>query len=258
LKELGFQIISHELCCAIKNGIIVFFYVDDIVFAYCKKDEQIAESIVQELKSKYKLTGGDDLRWFLEIEVIRDRSKKLIWLSQSSYIDKVADSLDSNLKNISFQTPMMQDELLPYNRQASYAEINRYQQIIGSLMDLAVMTRLDIAFAVSRLSRFLVNPGPEHRKTAIRVIIYLRSHRNLGLQLGHGEDFEIATDASFADNTIDRKSSQAYAMKLFGGLIGWRANKQGTVTTSTTEAELLALSQAAKEGQYIYRLRLFA
>jgi hypothetical protein len=84
LKELGFQIISHEPCCAIKNGIIVFFYVDDIVFAYCKKDEQIAESIVQELKSKYKLTGGDDLRWFLEIEVIRDRSKKLIWLSQSS------------------------------------------------------------------------------------------------------------------------------------------------------------------------------
>jgi hypothetical protein len=43
-------------------------------------------------------------------------------------------------------------------------------------------------------------------------------------------------------------------MKLFNGLIGWRANKQDTVTTSTTESELLALSQAAKEGQYIGRL----
>jgi hypothetical protein len=64
----------------------------------------------------------------------------------------------------------------------------------------------------------------------------------------------VASDASFADNTIDRKSSQAYAMKLFNGLIGWRANKQDTVTTSTTEAELLALSQAAKEGQFIGRL----
>jgi len=254
LKELGFQIISHEPCCAIKDGILVFFYVDDIVFAYRKKDEKIIESIVQELKSKYKLTGGDNLKWFLGIEVIRDRSKKLIWLSQSSYIDKIADMLDSNARNINFQTPMTQDELLPYNGQASHAETNKYQRIIGSLMYLAVMTRPDIAFAVSRLSRFLVNPGPEHHKAAIRVIIYLKTYRNLGLQLGHDKHFEIASDASFADNTIDRKSSQAYAMKLFGGLIGWRANKQDTVTTSTTEAELLALSQAAKEGQYIYRL----
>ena len=43
-------------------------------------------------------------------------------------------------------------------------------------------------------------------------------------------------------------------MKLFNGLIGWGANKQDTVTTSTTEAEPLALSQAAKESQYVSRL----
>jgi hypothetical protein len=53
---------------------------------------------------------------------------------------------------------------------------------------------------------------------------------------------------------MDRKSSQAYVMVLFGGVIGWRANKQNTVTTSTTEAELLSLSQGAKEGQYVRRL----
>jgi hypothetical protein len=43
-------------------------------------------------------------------------------------------------------------------------------------------------------------------------------------------------------------------MKLFGGLIGWQVNKQDIVTTSTTEAKLLALSQAAREGQYIHQL----
>ena len=64
----------------------------------------------------------------------------------------------------------------------------------------------------------------------------------------------MASDASFADNSIDRKSSQAYAMKLFGGMIGWRVNKQETVTTSTMEAELLALSQAAKEALFVSRL----
>jgi len=43
-------------------------------------------------------------------------------------------------------------------------------------------------------------------------------------------------------------------MKLFGGVISWRASKQETVTTSTTEAELLALSQAAKEALFVSRL----
>jgi hypothetical protein len=43
-------------------------------------------------------------------------------------------------------------------------------------------------------------------------------------------------------------------MKLFGGLIGWRANKQDTITTLITEAKLLALAQAAKESMYVNRL----
>jgi hypothetical protein len=43
-------------------------------------------------------------------------------------------------------------------------------------------------------------------------------------------------------------------MTLFGGPIAWRANKQDTVTTSSTEAELLALSQTAKEAIFISRL----
>ena len=66
--------------------------------------------------------------------------------------------------------------------------------------------------------------------------------------------FLCASDASFADNSTDRKSSQGYVMTLFGGPIAWRANKQDTVTTSSTEAELLALSQTAKEAIFLSRL----
>jgi hypothetical protein len=100
----------------------------------------------------------------------------------------------------------------------------------------------------------LTNPGLAHQEAADRVLGYLKRTRGLALQLGGGDDFVVYSDASFADDSTDRKSSQAYVMKLFGGLIGWRANKQDTVTTSTTEAELLALAQAAKEGLYMGRL----
>ena len=43
-------------------------------------------------------------------------------------------------------------------------------------------------------------------------------------------------------------------MKLFGGVISWRASKQETVTMSTTEAELLMLSQATKEVLFVSKL----
>jgi len=43
-------------------------------------------------------------------------------------------------------------------------------------------------------------------------------------------------------------------MKLFGGPITWRANKQGIVMTLSIEAELLALLQTVKEAIFISRL----
>jgi hypothetical protein len=54
---------------------------------------------------------------------------------------------------------------------------------------------------------------------------------------------------------VDRKSSQGFILKLFGGAIAWRANKQDTVTTLTTKAELLSLAQAAKEAKFLVWLQ---
>lgn len=251
LKRIGFKAIPQEPCCFIKNGIILFFYVDDIVVAFRKHQEVEARSLIEQLRAKYKMTGGNNLQWFLGIEILRDREKRLIWLSQSSYIDKIANLAQTTQAS---RTPMDKTELSLYEDVAANKSIHAYQRKIGSLLYAAVITRPDIAFAVSRLARFTTNPGPKHHEAADRVLLYLKRTQTLALQFGGDDHFKVASDASFADNTIDRKSSQAYAMKLFGGMIGWRANKQDTVTTSTTEAELLALSQTAKEALYVSRL----
>lgn len=251
LKSLGFKPVPSEPCCLTRNGILIFFYVDDIVFAFSKQMATVAQSLIERLKARYALSGGGDLQWFLGIEIIRDRQKRLIWLSQASFIDKISSLATSQPRS---DTPMGIEELLPYAGKAKGQESRLYQVKIGSLLYAAVITRPDIAFAVSRLARFNCNPSPRHHYAADRVLCYLRRTRALALKFGGGDDFEVASDASFADNTLDRKSSQAYAMKLFGGLIGWRANKQETVSTSTTEAELLALAQAAKEAEFMSRL----
>jgi hypothetical protein len=252
LKALGFQTVPHEPCCLIKDGVIVFFYVDDIILAYHKEKEQEAQQAIKRLQDKYTFTGGNDLQWFLGMEVVRERANRKIQLSQASYSDKISRLADKT--NIRHDTPMASIELQPRRGLATPTEINKFQRKIGSLLFAAVTTRPDIAFATSRLARFLSNPGPGHQDAADRVLLYLQSTKQRALQLGGDTGLQIASDASFADNTMDRKSSQGYAIKLFGGLIAWKANKQDTVTTSTTEAELLALSQVAKEALFISRL----
>ena len=68
------------------------------------------------------------------------------------------------------------------------------------------------------------------------------------------EVLHLSSDASFADDPETRRSTQGYLMKLFNGPIIWQSSKQKTVTTSTTEAELLSLSHTAKETIGLYRL----
>ena len=80
----------HEPCCLTYNGILIFFYVDDIVVAFSRQEAQRAQGLVEKLKNRYSLSGGNELQWFLGIEILRDREKRLIWLSQASYIDKIS------------------------------------------------------------------------------------------------------------------------------------------------------------------------
>jgi hypothetical protein len=147
------------------------------------------------------------------------------------------------------------EELLKSETQATKKSIAVYQQKVGSVLFAAISTRPDIAFAVSRLARHNLNPSDIHHSAVDRVIQYLYSTRSYAIRLGKGDEdknkpmeiFIGSSDASFADNTEDRKSSQGYVLRLYGGPIAWKASKQTTVTTSSTEAELVAASEAAKE-----------
>jgi len=59
--------------------------------------------------------------------------------------------------------------------------------------------------------------------------------------------FLIYSNAAFADNKSTRYSFNRYAIKLFGGMLHFKATKQKTVITASTKVELLALTLIAKE-----------
>lgn len=95
----------------------------------------------------------------------------------------------------------------------------------------------------------MLNPSPKHIGAIDRAIAYLYHTRNYALEYSAEATpvFTGASDASYADDVVTRKSTEGFLFQLFGGSIDWRSNKQKTVTTSSTEAELLAITHAGKE-----------
>jgi hypothetical protein len=102
---------------------------------------------------------------------------------------------------------MSSNELLPNQKHISPAKIQNYQRKIGLLLFAAISTRPNIAFAISRLAKFLNNSSLAYHKAADRALMYLYNIRQLFLRFSGQNNLVIASDASFANNNTDRKSS---------------------------------------------------
>jgi hypothetical protein len=85
--------------------------------------------------------------------------------------------------------------------------------------------------------------------TALRTesALYITAGEGEAIKAGVEPLFFSASDAAFADNLETRRSSHGFMFKLYGMLIDWKATVQRSVTKSTTEAELMALSVAGAE-----------
>jgi hypothetical protein len=137
------------------------------------------------------------------MEILRDLLLGHIWLGQEAYIEKIANFAD--YRRI-YSTPMSSNELLPNQKHASPAKIQNYQRKIGSLLFAVIFIRPNIAFAILRLVRFLNNSSSAYHKTANRALMYLYNTRQLFLRFGGQDNLVVASDASFANNSTNRKS----------------------------------------------------
>lgn len=140
------------------------------------------------------------------------------------------------------------------------ADLRTYQQLIGKLMYLACGTRPDIAFTVSKHN---ADPRKGHLRAAKRVVRYLKGTMNMGLTFGRETNWMSRdpppygllgfADSNFAGDPEDRKSVMGYCFFLNGAVVSWSSKKQRIVSTSTTEAEYIALGHASREAVWIRR-----
>jgi hypothetical protein len=252
LEKLGLVRVPEAHCLFVSKYLTVFFYVDDIAILYHKKHQYEYNIFRSKLLETYEMREMGDMKWFLNIRLVRDRQARKIWLCQDAYMRSLAQKHHCT-DGPNPKVPLSIEELLPYEGQATLEAIHEYQTIVGGITYPAVVTRPDIARTASKLAEFQTNPGPEHLAAAKKTIKYLYGSKGLALQYGPeiGEAIvQSSSDASFGDDRTNRKSTEGYLFILFGGPIDWKSTKQKTVTTSTTEAELLALSHAASVQYY--------
>jgi len=181
----------------------------------------------------------------MEVHRLKDGS---IFVNQPRYIEKLLKRYGmENCKAV--DTPMA-PRIVPSDEEF---DVEIYQRLTGGLMWPSLGTRPDIAFPVGYLARWNSKPTTAHNVAQRRVLRYLKGTKYHGILFkAHSESkIEAFSDADWAGDTVDRKSTSGNCFTLFGGAIVWSATKQKTVATSSVEAEYIAVALTVKEALWV-------
>ncbi|XP_057463909.1 uncharacterized mitochondrial protein AtMg00810-like [Actinidia eriantha] len=123
-----------------------------------------------------------------------------------------------------------------------------YTQLVGILIYVTV-TRPDIAHAVHLVSQFMSAPRSTHYDVVLRILRYVKGTLFHGLHFSSQSSLQLYaySDADWAGDPTDRRSTTGFCFFLGDSLISWRSKKQTLVAHSSTEAEYRALADTTQE-----------
>ncbi|KAK4388088.1 Retrovirus-related Pol polyprotein from transposon TNT 1-94 [Sesamum angolense] len=174
-------------------------------------------------------------------------------LCQSHYIEKILKRFNCH-EEIPVRTPYDPSICLKKDNGDGVSQAE-YAKIIGSVMFLMNYTRPDIAYAVSRLSRYTHNPNKEHWFALRRLLKYLKATINLCLYFNkYPGVLEGFCDANWVTDNDEVSSTSGYVFTLGGGGISWKSAKQTCIARSTMESEFIALELAGQEAEWLRNL----
>ena len=107
------------------------------------------------------------------MNIVHNKNLRELVVDQAAYARKVVECFGLiNCKPV--QTPLPTGySPLPNKEEANPDERSYFQQIIGSLLYLALGTRPDIIYAVILMSQFSANPSQDHIQKALYIVRYI-------------------------------------------------------------------------------------
>jgi hypothetical protein len=255
INKLGFVQSLAEPCLFIHQSrqLQLLLYVDDILCATERLEN--SDWLYSKLSERFTTKNLGDVTRLLGIRITRNRKAKEICLDLEQYLENVLNEYGFQAAKYRPRgTPMREyDKLRPIQPNEEQHNTTEYQQVVGKLMYAMVHTRPDIAFALGKLSQHMQNPSEQHWTYLKGLIRYLRSTINLKLYYGPkgSAKLSVYSDADWAGQKSDRKSTTGGVAMFYGGPINWLSRTQRTVATSSTESEYIAQAVNAKTTQWL-------
>jgi transposase InsO family protein len=294
LLLLGYQQCSSDPCLLFKHvpgssiPILIGVYVDDMIISVHRDVEHVWQSDKEAIMKKYEIDDLNDINFCLKMKIERDRINGTLTISQSAYVHHILDEFNIDInkirtKNNPSACTNLTDPDISGDDLLDADGIQRYQQMVGSLMYLANTTRVDICFSVHLLARYTHAPMSKHMKAAHHIIRYIAgtpevclvyTRANLatgkfpisgtqtnctgtknnctGTELFTADNnFNLSingyTDSDWAGSQDSRVSTQGNIIMLNNNVISWDCKKQKSVSQSSTEAEFIAINLAARQ-----------
>lgn len=244
---------SQEDSCIFYNkddSTYIIIYVDDgLIISF---DDSIATDILNKLKSEFKVHDCE-LSTFIGMQIEQLPCGDL-FVHQSLYIEKMLSRFHMADCNPS-QNPVAATHgrnIVKDLESCNYP----YREAVGSLMYAAVTTRPDIAYAVGLASRHLENPDANDIIAVKQIFRYLRGTADYGLMFtsNHSATLIGYCDADLGGDPDTRRSTSGILFMYNRTPIYWRSKRQTIITTSSTESEVVCLSETIKILTVLRRL----
>jgi len=248
LVKIGFKQNPSDKCVfnMYKNSIqiTVLFHVDDLLFTCV--DIKLLDSTIITISEEFTAITQqpyDDIT-FLGMEIIRKASGD-IKVSMSKYSNEIV--IASGVEGIS--TSPASPELFKDESDMLLTDADKksFHTAVAKLLYLAKKLRPDILTAVSHLASRVNMPNHQDREKVNRVYRYIRGTSEYYICYTGGGNTNVNTyvDASFLTHK-DAKSRTGIIIMINNAPVYASSSKQKMVSLSSTEAELIGLSGAAR------------
>lgn len=232
-----------------KDGnLIVAIYVDDFLIFW--KDATTRDELKNKLSAKFHMKDLGRAKSCVGITI--EYEKDFITINQEKYAMEILEKYGmDNCKPVG--TPCDVSQKLSRSDGPKLERDVPYREVVGSLLFLVQATRPDLAFAVSNVSRFNDCYNSTHWTAVKQIMRYVRgtSHYRIAYRRGNSTPISGFVDADWANDPDEWKS---YVFILTSGAITWSCKRQTSVAVSSTEAEYVAMSHAAREAVWLTRV----
>ena len=257
LRDKGYSQSAHDPCLFFKinsDGRRIYFciHVDD--FAIAASHTELITELCDFLKEKYTITETDNLESFLGIHIVQDHER--LYLSQPGHIAKCAREAGITPATKPSYIPMSPSFNDAEQEQSPPGDKGRYATLLGMLIFL-LRTRPDVAYAVNRLATRASNCTQKDYDCLCQVANYLYTTAHLELVYNTRDPAQRSavvklfaySDAAFLTHADSKSHSGIHFTLGEGtGVFHARSQKQKMVTLSSTEAEVYAAIECAKDA----------